>query len=125
PGFGSISSTGDNHAYWTAPEEATEGKIRVLVSNGRGGLAHSGILMNVGSVELGAGAVEPPAYALQVVTDGMDPNREYIPPYSGYVKGQNRASFLTERTNSGAIAEDYYKVVVGADYQTPGRCGNG
>jgi hypothetical protein len=81
-------------------------------------------MMRVGQYELGTANPPPPAYAEQVVTDGMNPNREYIPPYSGYAKGQNTSAFLQRRKNVGATTAAYYQVVVGNNYQSPNNCGN-
>jgi hypothetical protein len=132
PGFGSIVATDGGQAQWTAPSEPAAGEIHVLISNERGSFTGGGIVMEVGAVELGLAAPLPPAYAEQVVTDGMNPNREYIPPYSGYLKGQNTSKFLTERTNGKDAATDkeataasYYEIVVGEDYKSPSDCGKG
>lgn len=111
-GFGSIVSTGGNRAQWTAPFESASNQIHVLISDGRGGFTQGSIIMRVGQHELGMADPPPPAYAEQVVTNGMDPNQEYIPPYGGYVKGRNESNFLTERTNDEATAADYYTMIV-------------
>src|SRR5262249_1058447 len=59
--------------------------------------------------------------------DGMNPDQEYLPPYSGYTQGQNTSNFLTRRGNVEAAATPaaYYQKVVGADYQSPNNCGRG
>jgi hypothetical protein len=126
PGFGGIVSSDGNRARWIAPSEPTDGQIHVLASNGRGSLAAGAIVVRVGSLELGAADPPDPAYAEQVVTDGMPPaqKKEYIPPYKGYVAGQAVSAFLTREDNGGNTTATYYKVVVGNNYVAPNNCGN-
>lgn len=109
PGFGTIVSTGGNHARWTAPSGSATGQIRVLISNDHGGLTPAGIVMSVGKLEVGLAAAPDPAYCQQVVQNGMVAGHEYIPPYSSDL---SKSTFLTRRKNAkGHSPTEYYGLV--------------
>jgi hypothetical protein len=128
-GFGSIVSTGGNHAKWTAPVESGSGQIHVLVSNGGGFFDRGGIVMRVGPREMGLADPPDPPYAKDAVAAGMSQGgkADKIPPYTGY---PTTGPFLTLRRN-GTLAnptlhptQNYYQTVVAPSYTT-NNCGTG
>jgi hypothetical protein len=125
PGFGSIASTGGNHAQWSAPLEPGDGQIHVLISNARGFFDRGGIVMSVGSREVGLVVSPDPPYAKDAVAAGVSQKgkADKIPPYTGY---PNSGPFLTLRNNrgNGTFAQNYYQTVVAPSYIT-GACGTG
>jgi hypothetical protein len=135
PGFGSIVSTGGNHARWTAPSDSAPDQIHVLISHDRGGFAQGSIVMGVGVEEAGVAPASDIPYAQAVVTNGITnepPGQEFIPPYEKYSPQNNApfpSAFLTRRKNlpanpptsgPGSAAERYYQLVIDPGY--PASC---